>query len=485
MCARGIDVSDWQDPVNWQAVADSGMAFAFTKATEGATFVADTFASNWRSMKAVGLARGAYHFYRPKRSPQAQADLFLRTVKLEPDDLPPVLDIETTDGMPNSTIISGITQWLQIIEQETGRQPILYTYPYTWEIFGNPTSFSDYPLWIAHYTTAYEPIVPAGWDGWTFWQYTDRGQVNGIYGGVDVNWFNVSREGTKGSHVEYVQKVLKKKGFYQDSPNGIFSDRVTQSVMAFQQAMNLVVDGVVGINTWKALVSAIQPARPTPAPTPAPAPAPTPTPAPAPTPTPTPTPTPIIRLLDVCRYYRNLPNQDYALEWLHQQLSQSTLDELARRWRNETSTNPRPIHVLNIFKYYQGLPHQELALLWLQDQLPQNILQQFAQLWRSPNPQAVSQSTPICLQDVCEYYRGLINQQQALNWLQGQIPQLTQQEFARRWRNQTTFQGGTISLLNVCQYYQGLSHQYESLLWLQSKISSSTLEEFARRWRSG
>jgi lysozyme len=69
--------------------------------------------------------------------------------------------------------------------------------------------------------------------------------------------------------------------------------------------------------------------------------------------------------------------------------------------------------------------------------------------------------------------------------LQGQIPQFTQQEFARRWRNQTAFQGGTISLINVCQYYQGLSHQYQSLMWLQSQISNSILEDFARRWRSG
>ncbi len=484
MCARGIDVSDWQDPVNWQAVANSGMGFAFTKATEGSNFVAETFDSNWRSMKAVGLARGAYHFYRPKHNPQAQAELFLRTVKLEPDDLPPVLDIETTDGMPKSTIVSGITQWLQIIEQQTGRQPIVYTYPYTWEMFGNPTSFSDYPLWIAHYTTAYEPLIPAGWDGWTFWQYTDRGQVSGIAGGVDVNWFNVSREGTKGSHVEYIQKVLRQKGFYQESLNGIFSDRLTQSVMSFQQAMNLVVDGVVGINTWKALVSKLPTPKPTPTPAPAPTPTPTPAPAPTPTPAPAPTPTPVIRLLDVCRYYRNLPNQDYALEWLHQQMSPETLDELARRWRNETSTNPRPIHISNIFKYYQGLPHQENALLWLQDRLSGDILQEFALLWRSPNPQAVSQSTPIRLIDVCEYYRGLISQRDALKWLQGQIPQFTQQEFARRWRNQSTFQGSTINLVNVCQYYQGFPHQYQSLLWLQGQIGSSILEQFARRWRS-
>ena len=96
MSIRGIDVSDYQSNVNWQAVAQGGILFGFVKATEGGTLVSQTFARNWSAMKAVGIQRGAYHFFRPASSVQAQIDLFLNTVKLEPGDLPAVLDLETT-----------------------------------------------------------------------------------------------------------------------------------------------------------------------------------------------------------------------------------------------------------------------------------------------------------------------------------------------------------------------------------------------------
>lgn len=479
MCAKGIDVSDWQDPVNWHSVARDGMGFAFTKATEGSNYVADSFRRNWDAIKAVGLARGAYHFYRTKHDPQAQAELFLRTVKLEPDDLPPVLDIESTDGMPASTIISGITHWLNVVEKQTGRRPIIYTYPSFWDRIGNPKLFSDYPLWIAHYDTN-TPWVPGGWDGWTFWQYTDRGSVSGIGGGVDINWFNVCRQGGKGSHVEYIQTCLKNKGFDPGSTNGIFGSTMTTAVMDFQRAMNLEVDGIVGINTWRALMSLTKPqALPKPAPTP-----------PAPTPAPVfpprqPSEIPAIMLLDVCRFYKGFSHQNRALQWLQGQLSTTTLQELARRWRGQSVGQSESINLVELCKYYQGLPIQDQAVQWLQWQLPNSTLAEFARQWRSAPEHAVSQSTSISLIDVCTYYQSFVNQKRALEWLQGQIQSSILSEFSRQWRNQKSLsQSASLSLIDVCQYYQGLIHQKQAIEWLQTQLKSSTLDEFTRKWRS-
>jgi GH25 family lysozyme M1 (1,4-beta-N-acetylmuramidase) len=45
-------------------------------------------------------------------------------------------------------------------------------------------------LWVAHWTTASSPTVPANnWagNGWTFWQYTSSGTVAGISGRVDLD----------------------------------------------------------------------------------------------------------------------------------------------------------------------------------------------------------------------------------------------------------------------------------------------------------
>lgn len=46
-----------------------------------------------------GIQRGAYHFFRPESSVQGQINLFLKTVKLEAEDLPAVWDLETTGGL--------------------------------------------------------------------------------------------------------------------------------------------------------------------------------------------------------------------------------------------------------------------------------------------------------------------------------------------------------------------------------------------------
>ncbi|HEX4589452.1 MAG TPA: GH25 family lysozyme, partial [Gemmataceae bacterium] len=49
---KGIDVSDFQGSINWTSVKNSGISFAFIKATEGTTFTASTFATNWANSKA-------------------------------------------------------------------------------------------------------------------------------------------------------------------------------------------------------------------------------------------------------------------------------------------------------------------------------------------------------------------------------------------------------------------------------------------------
>jgi lysozyme len=94
----GIDVSHYQGVVAWQSVRAAGAAFAFAKASEGTTATDPLFADNWRGIAQAGLARGAYHFAHPGFDPETQAVHFHATVgDLRPGDLPPVLDIETTE----------------------------------------------------------------------------------------------------------------------------------------------------------------------------------------------------------------------------------------------------------------------------------------------------------------------------------------------------------------------------------------------------
>ncbi len=192
---RGIDVSHFQGVINWQKVAASNVAFAYTKATDGIGAQDTFFTSNYAGIKSNGILRGAYHFFRPQLDAQAQADSFLHVVKqLEPGDLPPTLDVEVNGNKSASLIVKGVTTWIAAVEQALGRTPIIYTNAAFWNSqVGGSSAFAEHPLWIAQYTSRPKPNIPQGFTNYTMWQFTSTGvhAVNGINGaGLDLDRFN-------------------------------------------------------------------------------------------------------------------------------------------------------------------------------------------------------------------------------------------------------------------------------------------------------
>lgn len=192
----GIDVSHWQGSIDWAAVEDAGIRFAFTKATEGTGFVDSRLARNLSEMERFGIVRGAYHFAHPNISAVNQARHFVNTVRdanggTVSGCLQLALDLEVTDGRSPATIWSWTQAFIAEIRRLTGRPGIIYTSPSFWvSRVGNPTSNLNCPLWIAHWGAS-SPTVPRAWSsvGWAFWQYTSTGSVPGISGNVDRNWF--------------------------------------------------------------------------------------------------------------------------------------------------------------------------------------------------------------------------------------------------------------------------------------------------------
>ncbi len=206
----GPDVSSWQHPggaaINWSAVKRAGHTFAFIKATEGpgsgGTWYRNPyFDADWRGAKASGLARGAYHYAQPARpigrTAVEQARYFVATTGTMhgPTDLPPVLDLETANGLSPAELTSWAAAWLGEVQRLTGRSPILYTYPNFWKhAMANTGALSRYRLWYASYSGSV-PTPPGSWRTWTFWQHTANGTVPGIRGNTtDLNRFccNVS-----------------------------------------------------------------------------------------------------------------------------------------------------------------------------------------------------------------------------------------------------------------------------------------------------
>jgi len=202
----GIDVSYWDAGIDWPKVRAMGQRFVFAKATEGDFYADPTFDDNWRGAKSAGLLRGAYHFFRCNVDPKKQATKFIDYVKSMNDDseLPPVLDLESNDNQTKEKVISRAKTWLDLVEAAFGKKPIIYSGQYFLQDYlseaggGPPAWAKDYPLWLAQYPDNYvegsQPFLPRGWYKWTFWQFSEKGMVNGINAKVDMNLFNGSLE---------------------------------------------------------------------------------------------------------------------------------------------------------------------------------------------------------------------------------------------------------------------------------------------------
>ena len=192
---HGIDISHHQGRIDWPTLRDKGLInktpirFIMIKATEGASRIDQNFKDNFHQAREYGFTRGAYHFYSVYSPADQQARFFIKNVKLENGDLPPVLDVEhKPKNQTDEQFAASVLQWLNIVERHYGIKPIIYTYYKFKTRYLNDSVFDSYPYWIAHYY-----VDQVEYDGpWKFWQHTDAGRLPGIKGQVDFNIYNGS-----------------------------------------------------------------------------------------------------------------------------------------------------------------------------------------------------------------------------------------------------------------------------------------------------
>lgn len=194
---HGIDVSKYQGDIDWQAVADSGVKFAFIKASEGGDRADPKFPQNWAGARAAGIPRGAYHFVYWCRPWQEEMAWFERNAPVEADSLPPVLDVEATPESqtckkvlyPQETVAT-MRLMLERMERHYGKRPIIYSTVDFYEAILSDGALSEYPIWVR--STKHHPNVRYGNRKWHFWQYQSDGTVPGIATAVDRNAFHGS-----------------------------------------------------------------------------------------------------------------------------------------------------------------------------------------------------------------------------------------------------------------------------------------------------
>ncbi|MCZ2127414.1 MAG: SH3 domain-containing protein [Anaerolineales bacterium] len=208
----GPDVSFYQDDTQ------TPQGINFFKMRENASFVIvrsgqnlwkdRDFTINWRESKAAGLPRGSYWFYDSRIDPKQQAELWASLFEGDFGELPLWGDFE---DLYNGQF-KGWKHWYAFLERLKQLIPAkkeigVYTGYYYWREntvnVGIPAAslnyFKQYPLWIANYNVS-KPLVPAPWDNWTLWQYTDKGD-GAAFGveslNIDMNYFNGDWEAFK------------------------------------------------------------------------------------------------------------------------------------------------------------------------------------------------------------------------------------------------------------------------------------------------
>ena len=184
----GIDVSHYQGTINWASVAASGkVGFAYVKASESVSFIDDYYQYNMAQGRKHGINMGSYHFYRAHVDQDAQFQHMISVIDPAKQDLVPVIDVESANGVTVEPFASRLRRFLKRVEDYYGRPPILYTYVNFYNKYLAYRGFEHYPLFIAFYQDS-TPRVADG-NKYILWQYTSKGHVNGVNGNVDRSKF--------------------------------------------------------------------------------------------------------------------------------------------------------------------------------------------------------------------------------------------------------------------------------------------------------
>ena len=175
---KGVDVARYQGDIDWSMISSQGIQFAFIKATEGSTYRDPFFNTNIVESRKNDIYASAYHFFSSESPGKSQALNFISVVSEYDIDLPPVLDFEIPRDriLEKEDIIRESKEFLEELEMYFGIKPIIYTTHESFNAF-LLNEFDNYSLWFRDLLK--EPKIVGDRD-WLFWQYSNRGRLDGI-----------------------------------------------------------------------------------------------------------------------------------------------------------------------------------------------------------------------------------------------------------------------------------------------------------------
>ena len=202
---NGIDVSKWQADINWNKVKAAGVKFVFIRcgytalSKDFAMYEDEYFRKNIQGAYDAGIDVGVYFFSNSITTNEAKKEA-QKTLDLIRDykhmiTMPVVYDFEAFSnayrayGLSKAQVTKNVIAYSDLIEQE-GYTPMYYGSPNFLDSSFDVAKLSKYDCWLANYTTK---TTYTG--DYTYWQYSSTGQVNGITGNVDCNFFYSGQAG--------------------------------------------------------------------------------------------------------------------------------------------------------------------------------------------------------------------------------------------------------------------------------------------------
>lgn len=191
----GIDVSTWQENVDWAKVKASGIDFVFVRLgfrgySSGKLVLDNEYRSHVQGASAAGLKVGVYFFTQAITEAEAveEASMCLQYVQGYNISYPIVIDVEysgSSSGRANNLTASQRTKVTRAFCEtirSAGYTPGVYANKNYFESYLYASELESYVIWLAHYTdkTSYARR-------YDIWQYSSKGSVNGINGYVDMN----------------------------------------------------------------------------------------------------------------------------------------------------------------------------------------------------------------------------------------------------------------------------------------------------------
>lgn len=212
---NGIDVSHHNGRINWSAVKASGVDYAMIRVgyrgyTQGSLNEDDNFRTNILGALNAGIEVGVYFFSQAITETEAvqEADYLLTRIKGYNITLPLAIDYEYAGGSTgrlyaanlSKSKATAICQSFCDRVKSAGYAPMVYANKSMLENQINAGQLEkNYKIWLAHYTTQ------TSYSGnYYAWQYSSKGQINGINGYVDCNFFYEK------NNVENVRKYVER-----------------------------------------------------------------------------------------------------------------------------------------------------------------------------------------------------------------------------------------------------------------------------------